>query len=170
MMMESAIIGAAIVLGIILIIIEILFVPGTTFVGVIGFILIAAGVYFTYDIFGPTMGTYTLVGSVVLCTVLVIYSFRSGSWKFMSNKSVIDSKVNDHKKFDLKVGDKGVTVSALRPMGKALFGDEHYEVSTLGQFVEANKDIEIIEMNGRELTVEMIPENQVSEGEEKTEA
>jgi len=169
-MMESAIIGAAIVLGIILIIIEILFVPGTTFVGVIGFILIAAGVYFTYDIFGPTMGTYALVGSVVLCSVLVIYSFRSGSWKFMSNKSVIDAKVNDHKKFDLKVGDKGVTVSVLRPMGKALFGEEHYEVSTLGQFIEANIDIQILEINGRELIVELVQDIQANDVEQTPEA
>lgn len=152
--MEITFIIIAVLLGIILILVEILFVPGTTVVGVMGFILVGAGVYFSYEKFGNQVGHYTLVGSALICFALIYFGFKSSSWKFMANESVMESKVNEHIKINLKVGDQGESISALRPMGTASFNDEYFEVSTLGGFVEPKSKIKILEINNRQIIVE----------------
>ena len=152
--MEILFIVIAIVLGIALILIEILFVPGTTIVGIFGFILVGAGIYYTYTSFGQEIGNYTLVGSSLVSFGLIYFGFKSSSWKFIANESVIESRVNDNINLDLKLNDEGISVSALRPMGTASFNHEYVEVSTLGNFIEANTKIKIIEIKNKQIVVQ----------------
>ncbi len=156
--MEVTFIILTLLLGITLILVEIFFIPGTTVVGVIGMLVVAGGVWGTYDHFGSTAGTYTMIGTSIFCLGAIIYSFRSGTWSFMAQKQVIDSKVNEHINLGLKLGDEGITVSSLRPMGTVSFNDEHVEVSTLGAFINAKEKVKIIEINssGKEVKVEPV--------------
>ena len=152
--MEWLVLISLLVLGIIFIVVEIIFVPGTTFVGVFGFILVGAGIFFVYDKHGVQMGNYTLFGCVIFIGILLYYSFKSGTWKKMANASVIDSKVNENIKINMEIGSVGKSISALRPMGTASFDDNFFEVSTLGEFVDADTKIQILEINNKQIIVE----------------
>ena len=50
--------------GIILIVIEIIFVPGTTILGIIGFALLVFGIIIGYSKFGPQTGTIILISTI----------------------------------------------------------------------------------------------------------
>ena len=48
---------------------------------------------------------------------------------------------------------KGVSVTTLRPAGKAEFGDEVLNVETEGEFVEAGVKVEVVEVSGNRIIV-----------------
>jgi membrane-bound serine protease (ClpP class) len=50
-------------------------------------------------------------------------------------------------------GKKGVTITKLRPVGKAEIEDEVLYVETEGDFVEAGESVEVIEVSGNRIIV-----------------
>lgn len=151
--MEWLPIAIFVLLGIILLIAEIIFVPGTTVVGILGFLSLGYGIFQSYASFGNTVGTFTLIGSL-LATVLLFYiSFKNRSWERFSLKSSMKGRVNENLKV-LEVGMKGVTVSSLKPVGKALFEDDEMEVRSNGGFVEENVEIEVLRVEGQKIFVQ----------------
>lgn len=145
-----------ILLGISLIVAEIIFVPGTTIVGILGVGLAAFGVYQGYTTFGSGAGTAILISTVVVGAVATFFSFKSGVWNRFALKTAIESRVNEEEKLDLQVEQKGVAVSALRPFGKAEFADREYEVQTIGDYVDSGTLLKIISIKGRKIFVEPI--------------
>jgi membrane-bound serine protease (ClpP class) len=51
------------------------------------------------------------------------------------------------------VGLKGVAVTDLRPSGKMRVGDEYYDVTTRGDYVEKDTEIEITQIEGNTIFV-----------------
>ncbi len=147
---------ALIIMGIVLIIIEIIFVPGTTVVGILGFMVGIYGVYESYEKFGTTTGHIVLVSSTVVAFIAIIYSFKSDAWKKFANTKSMNAKVNEGLTQSLSVADRGLTSSSLKPVGKALFEDKEYEVTSLGNFVEEKTEIEIIKIDKNKIIVKPI--------------
>lgn len=58
----------------------------------------------------------------------------------------------------LHVGDWGTSESALRPAGKAIFGDEYVDVITDGSYVDPNVPIKIVRISGNVVTVREVKE------------
>ncbi|GJM62121.1 NfeD family protein [Persicobacter diffluens] len=147
-------IGLLIFIGILLIIVEIIFIPGTTFVGIIGVLSVIGGVFMTYSEFGSDTGHWVLLGTGVAGGLLSIYAFQSKPWLKMANTDAIKSKVNTRDNLGLSVGEQGEAVSDLKPVGKALFGDMEVEVTTKGLFLEAGQSIEIISIESNKIIVQ----------------
>ena len=141
-------------IGLALIIVELVFIPGTTVVGLLGLIFATVGVVISYNHFGDTVGFYTLMGTLVTTLVAIFYSFRTGSWTRFSLRSSIDSKVNEGLTGHLKEGDEGVTMSTLRPVGKAEFGGKTFEVKTLGSYLEEGRKVRIRNIQSNQIIVE----------------
>ena len=150
------IIAALILIGLVLIIVEIIFIPGTTIVGVFGFIFVVTGIYFSYKEYGSAIGTYTLLGTAASTGLLFYWTFRAGAWKKFSLTSAIEGRVNEGFNEALKVGDAGITTSALRPMGSAEFSDKIFEVRTLGDYLANGSKVRIIKILNNEIIVEPI--------------
>ena len=75
--MEILILGLLLVLGIILILIETLFIPGTTIFGILGIISIFSSDYLSYVYFGTEFAIiYSIINSV-FCLGIIIYSLKS---------------------------------------------------------------------------------------------
>src|SRR5687768_11921605 len=89
------IIIALLTIGIGLIIVELVFIPGTTVVGLLGLIFSIVGIVISYNYFGNDVGFYILIGTLVTTLIALFYSFRSGAWTRFSLKSSMDSKVNE---------------------------------------------------------------------------
>ncbi|MCP4458975.1 MAG: hypothetical protein GY816_13285 [Cytophagales bacterium] len=144
-----------ILLGIVLLIAEIIFVPGTTVVGILGFLSLGYGVFQSYASFGNTVGTFTLIGSL-LATILLFYlSFKNRSWERFSLKNTMKGRVNDDKELP-EIGMKGMTASSLKPVGKALFDNDEMEVRSNGGFVEENVEIEVLRVEGKKIFVQPV--------------
>jgi membrane-bound ClpP family serine protease len=126
--MEWLPIVSFIALGLILIIAEVIFVPGTTVVGIGGFLSMGYGIYQAYEIYGNTLGTLTLFGSLLVSIFLFYLSFKNRSWERFSLKNTMQGKVNQDYQFPLHEGDRGLTISSLKPIGNAIFQDKEIEV------------------------------------------
>lgn len=150
------IIAALVLAGIVLIIAEIVFIPGTTVVGLLGATFVIAGVIFAYKQYGNDTGFYVLLATGVTTGIAVIISFRAGTWNKVSNKSAIKSKVNEGLTAHLKEGELGVTVSALRPMGSADFQGRIFEVKTSGEYVANAVEVKIVKIRANDILVEPI--------------
>lgn len=132
-----------IVFGLFLLVAEIIFVPGTTVVGILGLVFSIYGIYLGYDYFGTTVGTLILTASLVANILAMVYAFKGKSWERFSLKGSMTGKFNDDIKLNLKEGDKGMTISSLKPLGKALFNEHEVEVRSNGGFISENIEIEI---------------------------
>jgi membrane-bound ClpP family serine protease len=151
--MSLSIIAVLIVVGFLFLLLEILVLPGTSVAGIIGFVLIAIGVWQAYAVHGTMVGTLTLAGSVVFSVVALYFSLKSNTWKRASLNKSIDGKVNTIAEGSVKVGDTGISISRLVPMGKAKINNEFFEVKTLGGFVDEGTEIEVIEIDFNKITV-----------------
>ncbi len=131
------------VAGMVLLIIEIIFVPGTTIFGIIGGALLVFGIIISYSKFGNQTGTIILVCTVIVGSAATIYSFKSGVWKRFALNTSIDSKFNDNIEIEHLLGSEGITLSDLRPYGKAEIYNSTYEVKTLGNFLSTGTKIKV---------------------------
>jgi len=150
------VIAALILAGLLLIIVEIVFIPGTTVVGFLGLIFTIVGIVFSYTHFGNEIGFYVLLGTAVSTGGTLYLSFRKGAWKKFSHQSAIDSKVNEGMADHLAAGEEGISVSALRPMGSAEFSGKIFEVKTNGEFVDNGIKIRIVKIRSNDILVEPI--------------
>lgn len=142
--------------GVILIIIELIFVPGTTVLGILGLVALVGGIYISFGVFGNAIGLWVLTGSIAFSILAIVYSLRAGTWQKFALKSSMNSKVNEDEKLDLRIGMQGKLISDLRPMGTAEFLDKLFEVQTNGNYLEAGGKVEIINLSDNKIVVKPI--------------
>lgn len=142
-----------ILIGIFLLIMEILFVPGMV-LGFISVILMLVGVIFSFKDYGTTTGFIVLVSTGIATGLAVYWAFRSPLWKKLQVHSLIDGKANATAS-SIQVGDTGKTISRLNPMGKALINGLHVEVQVQEGFVDPDKDITVIKVQQSKVFVKL---------------
>ena len=149
-------IAGLILLGVILFLMEVLVIPGLGFAGIGSFVLIAAGVFLSYQHYGNVVGNYTLIGSLLFFAGMTVYALRAKTWKRLTLESSIDSRVNVLIKEDISVGDEGIAVSRLAPMGKVMVKNKVYEGKSLGEYVTENTPVVILKVNESHVIVKPI--------------
>ena len=151
--MEWAIVLGLIAVGLVLLILEFIFIPGTTIIGFIGLICSGVGIYLGYRYFGSGTGTIILAATGGSILASLYFSLKSGAWEQFSLKSSIQSKVNEDDDLPV-VGDIGMAVSSLRPSGRADFDGDLYEVSSRSGFVDSGKNVRVTKVESRRIWVE----------------
>ncbi|MBQ6688285.1 MAG: NfeD family protein [Bacteroidales bacterium] len=138
-----------ILLGLILIFAEILLIPGVGIAGVLGLISIGGSCFYAFNEFGTMIGWIVTGINVLLIVLLAAYTLRAKTWKRLSLETNIDSKAvsSDYK---VSLGDKGITMTRLAPMGMVRFGDESVEVKALEGMLDSGLEVEVVMIeNGR---------------------
>ena len=153
--MSVTLIIILILLGIFLFLIEFLLVPGITVAGIGGAILMIGGVILGYHYHGPTVGNIILLGTVGFSILTLLFVLKSRTWKKVMLDSKIESRVNqlDRGEIKVKVGDIGVTITRLNPMGKVLIGGEYYEAQSLNKLIDEKTPIEVIKVSENKIIV-----------------
>lgn len=147
------------VLGVLLLLIEVIFVPGTTIVGIGGVILLGIGVYLAYDYIGEVAG-HLSIGSALLAILLSLGVLLKGrTWERMALDSQLTERVNADSSYSVTVGQQGVTESRLNPAGNAAFGDKVVEVHGNGIFIEQGTAVEVTQIDGTRIVVRAIVNN-----------
>ncbi|MGB9746812.1 MAG: NfeD family protein [Bacteroidales bacterium] len=145
-----------IVLGIVLLLIEFLVIPGVTIAGIGGLVLIGTSIYSTYKSYGSTAGNIVLVVTFFLILLATFFALRSKTWRKVMLNTTVDGKASESFDDKLKPGDHGKAVTRLAPMGNAMFGDIITEVKTMGEFVDAGTEVEVVKVHNREIVVKPI--------------
>ena len=155
-MADWIVVLSLITLGIIFIIVEILFVPGTTIVGILGIISTILGVYLSFVYFGTTIGVWFAAGSGILFVGGIYIGFKQKTWDKFSLKSTMTGKFNEGLTSALQVAERGIALSTLRPFGKAEFAGKTFEVRSMGDYVDSGTSVEIVKINGNTIYVKPI--------------
>ncbi|RLD90470.1 MAG: hypothetical protein DRJ09_04170 [Bacteroidetes bacterium] len=142
-----------IVVGILLLLLEVLVIPGTGFAGIAGFVSIIAGVWIAYAYLGSSTGNIVLFVTLAVNVIAIWIGVRSKTWKKAALVSTIDGKVNTINDINLKVGDVGKTISRCVPMGKADFNGNFVEVDARVDFIDPNTEIKIIKIDNNKIYI-----------------
>jgi len=153
-MLMLVIILAILLIGLVLTIIELFFIPGLTVVGILGVMFTISGIIISYKVFGSDIGLIVMISTAAVKLGIWYYSFQYKAWSKFSLKSSINSKVNEGLTENLQVGAVGTTISTLRPVGKAEFRQRQFEVKTSGGYIETGVQIRITGINSNQITVE----------------
>ena len=153
--MNATVILLTLVLGLILLALEVAVLPGGV-AGVFGALLICFGTWQSYLLWGTTIGSYILLGSTLLIALFVYFFVKSKTWNKFALKEVADTAVNQVNVQTIKVGTRGTTVARLAPTGMALLDGQKVEVHAVNAFIDPEKPIEVIAVDGYRIDVREI--------------
>jgi membrane-bound ClpP family serine protease len=146
---------ALIAFGIFLIVIEIWFVPGGI-VGIIGVVCMGIAIFLSFRDYGDTQGFITLAISATVLVAAIIFGFKTNLWDKVSLNTTISGRAFEETDTLVKVGDEGVTLSALRPIGNGEFNDQIYEIRSFGEYVNPGVKVKIVMIKENKIFVEPI--------------
>ena len=170
---------ALFVLGMALVIIEILFFAHSTIVfGVVGVFLILASLFWAMidrypgETFFPTGRALAvpllnlflaLIGAAIVIALLVRYLPRTSVYRrfaLMTSNPPGPSLAGVPREFataiDLSPGTEGISLSILRPSGKARFLDQIIDVVTQGEFIPPNTSVTVVRRDGMRVVVKAV--------------
>ena len=161
------------ILGLMMVLVEVFLIPGFGVVGFSGLVLMAGGlglvVYGHWPQsseewvgFGKALAPFGLsvLGAIGLVT-LFMRNIRHIPW---ARNLLMDGKdddfhdpnatgVIDPQKFLALMGASGTTLTALRPAGTALFGNEMVDVVSDGAFIQPDQKVVVIHVEGNRVVV-----------------
>lgn len=151
--MTIVILSSLLIIGLILLLIEVLFIPGTTVVGIFGLVVSLAGIAYAFSIFDAEVALWITGVAAILNLIAVWYGFSSGVWNKFSLKSSMQGGAFDERTSGLAIGMTGTAVSDIKPIGKASFGENSYEVKSENGFIEVGKAVSIVKIENNKILV-----------------
>ena len=147
MTLHIIVVISVIVLGILFMLIEIFLLPGISIAGIAGAIFLIGGIVYSYMFLGSTAGNVTLAASAVTLGLTFFGLLKSKSLERISLNTNIDDKVDNSYLLKMAVGDIGVAVSRLNPIGKVLVNDVEAEGKSYdGEFIEEDTEIVVVKV------------------------
>jgi len=148
------------IFGLLLIVFEI-FIPEFGITGVLGAILLIAGLYWTVGDLMQTIRDLSM--AVIITTALVVYLGKRGYSLTNVNKLVLQTDLpagsktkTDDQSPNLYPGLTGTVKTPLRPSGKATFGEENgplFDVLSAEEFISIGTPIVIEKIQGTKILV-----------------
>lgn len=162
-------------LGVLLVVLELFAFPGTIVLGVAGAalmlvaIIMAAVDVYPGDPVLPTLPKLTfpmtnlsiaVVGSLVIIFILSRLLPHAPLYRVFVSEATsgVGAETVQQRERSLLLGQTGVTVSNLRPGGKAQFGDQIIDVISQGDLVAKGTRVRIMDFSAREAVVEVVME------------
>ncbi|MEG1700098.1 MAG: NfeD family protein [Alistipes sp.] len=133
-----------ILFGLLFLVAELVLLPGVSIGAILSLSCYGSAIYLAYRDFGVLTGTVVVVVVIVLSIVATIVSLRSTTWQRFSLKQEIRSSSTPTPAEELHVGDRGVTLSRLSPMGKIKIDGRVYEAKSLDVYVDPRREVEVI--------------------------
>lgn len=161
-----------IVIGFLLIIVEILILPGFGVAGVGGFLLVLVGLLLSLQDFtlpSPDMPWQmnqfkgNLMVVVVSFGASLLFAMAAVRWLIPAMGGRVSgpyldadlgaSKADSKEISRIAMGERGVAISMLRPAGKAEFHGEPFDVVTRGDFIEPGTPVVVSEISSNRIVV-----------------
>lgn len=134
-----------VVLGLLFLLTEILLLPGISVGGVLSLVCYGCATYMAFDSYGALGGGIVIAVISVLSLAVTVVSLRAKTWQRLSLQQRIESAGNVAPQHDdVKVGDRGMTVSRLSPMGTVSLGGKTYEAKSADAYVDPKTEIEVV--------------------------
>jgi membrane-bound ClpP family serine protease len=142
--------------GLVLLVLEVMVIPGVGVVGFFGFGMIIFSFYRAFADHGTSAGVLTVVVTFFVSVLVIWFALRSKTWKRITLTTELPGKVNTVGSHELKEGDRGVTIGRISPMGKVRINGKFYEVKSGGAYIDPDRQIEVTLVDGSEIHVKEI--------------
>lgn len=144
--MSALVIVLIILLGLFLFVLEFFVFPGVTVAGIGGLLFTAGGVFLAYQGYGSTYGNIALVATLFVGIIILALSFRAKTWNRLMLHSKVDGQVETVEESNIHVGDEGVAMTRLNPIGKVMVNNEVIEGKCPGHFIDENTTVIVKEV------------------------
>jgi membrane-bound ClpP family serine protease len=125
--------------------------------GIGGLILTVFGVYKAFNDYGATTGVWVLIGTLLLSVFVIVMSLRARTWDRLMLKTNIQGSVDsDLTEEQIKVGDRGTTLTRLAPMGKVMVNELVREAKSIEGYVDEHEEIEVVSVHGTRINVKPV--------------
>ena len=150
----TALVITLIIAGLLLLGAELRIIPGFGIAGILGIASIIASCWLAFAHISTAAGIIVIIVNILLVIATTILMLRSKTWKKLSLKTNIDSKV-DSSPADkgIETGCTGVAITRLAPGGRVQIGDNTIEAFTRDSIIEPGKNIEVISIEGHKIYV-----------------
>ncbi len=137
------VIAVLIVIGALLLVVEIVLLPGFTVAGIGGLACYCGASYLAYANYGVT-GLLVTIGIVLVVSVIATWlSLRAKTWKRFALSQNIDGEAQISPERQVRMGERGVAITRLAPMGKVMIGGQTYEAKAIDSFVDQQTEVEV---------------------------
>ena len=131
-----------IVLGLLFLVAELVLLPGVSIGAILALVCYGSSIYLDY---GTVAGVVVILAILLLSLVATIISLRAKTWQRFSLKQRVDSSsMPSTPDQELQVGDRGMTLSRLSPMGTVEVGGKVYEAKSLTAYVDPRREVEVV--------------------------
>lgn len=153
---EWIILVALFIFGYVLFFVEVVFIPGIGFAGILGVIAFIAASVLAWKHYGPMVGGVTACisfGTTLLATFL-FYKSKASKRLLLDNKLSRESGVVASQQAAIvHVGELATVVSPLRPIGIVSIGGTRYDALTAGEYIDKGQTVKVIEIQGNNIIV-----------------
>ena len=148
-----------VLLGILLFLVEIFLIPGLSVAGIAGIVSFGVSIYVSYADIGAMAGHCTLLCSVLSLSLTIYIFLKYKTLDKIALKSNSASKVDLVSDINMQVGDIGISISRLAPMGKIKINNKVVEAKTTVGFIDEETPIVVVEVQGNTAVVEIVKNN-----------
>ena len=132
-----------IVIGMVLMLTEIMLIPGVGVAGILGFLSIGGACYLAFCEYGTMIGIIVLAANAVVLILLLIWVLLAQTWKKFTLNTNIDSKAVSTETL-IAIGDSAKTVTRLSPIGSIRFNNKVMEAKALEGMIDSGVDVEVV--------------------------
>ena len=147
-----------ILVGLVLIFAEILLIPGVGVAGILGLLSIGGSCAYAFYEIGMTAGVIVTAVNAALLVALTIWVLRAKTWKRLTLETTVEGKAVSTET-TISVGDRGVAVSRLAPMGMVRFEEEIVEVKALEGMIDPSVEVEVVMIEDNRIYVQPLRED-----------
>lgn len=148
-------------LGLVFLFLEV-FIPSGGILGFLSLGCIAFGIYGLFYQGRPLLGAGAIAGTSVAVILGIRFGLRRLSFSGSLPPDVVTSV---DERIETLVGKRGVALTPLRPAGMALIEGRKVDVVTLGDFLDRNVQIQVIDNAGNRVVVRAVRPPQAKESQ-----
>ena len=131
-------------LGAFFLVAELVFLPGTILGALLSLASYGAAIYFGFAKCGLGGGIVTIFVVLAWSLLVTVVSLRAKTWQRFALKDKMDGVGTKDPAPLVEVGQRGVALSRLSPMGTVSIGGNVYEAKSIDSYVDQRSDVEVV--------------------------
>lgn len=151
-------ISLLIVFGIVLVIAELLLIPGGIITGLLGIASLVASCFIAFTDYGTFAGVITIIITICALTALTVFVLREKTWQKATLNTEINARVDvNPAQKGIEPGLKGVCTTRLNPIGRVLFDNGiELEAHSLSGLLDTGNEIVVARVEAEKVFVKKI--------------
>ena len=133
-----------VLLGVFFLVVELVFLQGVTIGVLLSLASYGSAIYLAFRNNGVMGGVIVIVIILLLSLIATIFSLRAKTWRRLALNDKLEGVSMQSPEHELVVGDKGVSLSRLCPMGKVNFNGKVYEAKSLDAYIDQRSEVVVV--------------------------